>query len=438
MNQRGAVIAVVAGLMFVFMAMAMLALDIGHLYIVRNELQNAADAGALAGVRVLYNPDGTINTDANTVARNAAIANKSEKLPVEVLDIEVQRGHWTFDPDNPNSGVFTPSDSLAPVSLPYPTPSNPFLYLNQLDGTTGPIFINAVRIMTRRGGTPGGSQAKLFFAGLWGYLGFDLGAKAIAYIGFSQPIEPEAVDKPIAICKQAIFQGGQYNCVTGRMIDSSGGGPAGGGTGNTNTTAWTDFTQGSGCGTANPSSVRPLLAGCLASNSTYLFPGSPLGTTNGMDATLMISPNQPNLFDCWKNASPLKDSRGYPRQPWRIKIPMIDCQGFPGPIVPCENPVIGTVELDVLWITEATGQMVPPWEMDDGVTHWTCSNTANPDVCWSEFISAFQLEKNTGTGPVPATAVQKALYIKPTCNPSISTTIGAAFDFDIKNPVLVN
>ena len=53
-------------LLFVFLGIAALAIDVSHLYVVRNELQNAADAGALAGDRFLYNEDGTmVNSGAN-------------------------------------------------------------------------------------------------------------------------------------------------------------------------------------------------------------------------------------------------------------------------------------------------------------------------------------------------------------------------------------
>ena len=83
MNQKGAVIVTVAASMFVFIAMASLALDLGHLYVVRNELQNASDAGALAGVSVLYNADGSINFGLVTTATNAAqaVAASAENPP---------------------------------------------------------------------------------------------------------------------------------------------------------------------------------------------------------------------------------------------------------------------------------------------------------------------------------------------------------------------
>ena len=84
-DEGGAVAIIVAVTLPVFLAFAALAIDLSHLYVVRNELQNAADAGALAGARFLYNDSGTsINENANQIAYDAAVANNSQKMAVEV------------------------------------------------------------------------------------------------------------------------------------------------------------------------------------------------------------------------------------------------------------------------------------------------------------------------------------------------------------------
>jgi Flp pilus assembly protein TadG len=99
-NRRGTVAIIIATSTFAFVGLAALAIDLGHLFVVRNELQNAADAGALAGARFLYDNNGTaVNATANSVAYNAAIANRSETAPVGVRwsggnDGDIQRGHW--------------------------------------------------------------------------------------------------------------------------------------------------------------------------------------------------------------------------------------------------------------------------------------------------------------------------------------------------------
>ena len=52
-DQAGAVAVTVAILMFVLVGIAALAIDIGYLLVTRNELQNVADAAALAAARKL-------------------------------------------------------------------------------------------------------------------------------------------------------------------------------------------------------------------------------------------------------------------------------------------------------------------------------------------------------------------------------------------------
>ncbi len=53
-GQRGAVAILTAVLFMVFLGFAAFAIDLGHLYLVKSELQNAADAAALAGASVMY------------------------------------------------------------------------------------------------------------------------------------------------------------------------------------------------------------------------------------------------------------------------------------------------------------------------------------------------------------------------------------------------
>jgi Flp pilus assembly protein TadG len=98
-NQTGATVILVGLMMVIYIGFAALAVDIGHLYLVRNELQNASDAGALAGARLLYNEDGTeVNEGANATAYDAAVANMSEKTSVDVHwsagnSGDIERGH---------------------------------------------------------------------------------------------------------------------------------------------------------------------------------------------------------------------------------------------------------------------------------------------------------------------------------------------------------
>ena len=123
-GRRGATIVFVALAMVVLLSFAALAIDVGYLYVVRNELQNAADSGALAGAQVLYNDEGTsINEGANGIAEDYVENNQTEKVGVTVESVE--RGHWNF---LAHAGLpartFTPNNSLDPVPLWTSQPRN--------------------------------------------------------------------------------------------------------------------------------------------------------------------------------------------------------------------------------------------------------------------------------------------------------------------------
>ena len=442
MNQKGAVIVTVAASMFVFIAMASLALDLGHLYVVRNELQNASDAGALAGVSVLYNADGSINFGLVTTATNAAQANHSEKLPVEVIEAEVRIGHWNFA-----TRTFSVPDVIAPMtpqelfSILGPPPYN----LSNLDDIDR--FINAVQIITRRGGTPGGTPATPFFSRLWGYLGFNLGAVSTAYIGFAQAIEPEAVDTPIAICIQAVMQSGTLNCVTGRMINSNGTGT------NTNTGGWTNYSQGEGCSQPSANQMQDILSNCGGGNSTYILPMSTIGISNGMQASTYAT-RVDSFRNCWKQGKNDLDEdgvaetplaidpiTGYPIQSWKLKFPLIDCGDDYGPINGCrENVVVlGTIDMEVVWISQVGSDpdySDIPTKMDD----WSCTGTDIPSriACWNSFVNHFQITNYNDVGG-PAPYLGMSIYVKPMCQQHVGTNSGPMlFSFFNQRPVLVN
>ena len=66
-DERGMVAVTMAILLVALLSFAALAVDLSSLFLVRNELQNAADGGALAGARDLYQNSGeAINTRAVT------------------------------------------------------------------------------------------------------------------------------------------------------------------------------------------------------------------------------------------------------------------------------------------------------------------------------------------------------------------------------------
>ncbi len=95
-KQKGAVTLLVALTLPILIGAAALAVDMAHLHVVRNELQNDADAAALAGARVLYNST-TGSTDwslAQAQAQAAIALNRA--TGIQLTEGRVQTGYWNL------------------------------------------------------------------------------------------------------------------------------------------------------------------------------------------------------------------------------------------------------------------------------------------------------------------------------------------------------
>lgn len=394
-DQKGASLIIVALMMVVFLSLGALAVDLAHLYLVRNELQNAADAGALAGARFLYTADGSqVNVNADQIALNAAIANQSAKVPVEVSAADVQRGHWSF-----MNRTFTPNNSTAPVSLWN-------VSFEELDAN--PDFINAVRVRVHRKQIPVAS----FFAKIFGLQNFLLSAEAVAYIGFAGTVGPNEIDIPVAICKESILVGGKYSCNIGRMMDSSGRIQS------SETAYWTTFeTQErlADCsGASSASDLRRLLMG----NPDPIFLGEYLTTTNGV------------VDSVFKDLERLWIQNTGKTTPWKVSALVVDC-GATGPT--CKK-IIGTVVVNIVWIQRDNDPQFKdaPFRMGN----WF-SNDADGRNRWNSFVQYFSLKNADGT---PAPYNKKSIYFLPDCEPHepVGRTGGENFSVLAKIPVLVN
>lgn len=399
-ENKGVTTIIIALLIIVFLGFAALAIDISHIVVARNELRNAADAGALAGARFLYNEDGTsVNPDSNQIAYEAAIANKSEKVPVEVNWVggnegDIQRGHWSF-----TTRTFTPNDSLSPPDLWDKT-------TEELD--QDPNFINAIRVRTRREGTPVAS----FFAKIFGFESFNLSSESVAYIGFAGELAPKEVDQPIAICKEALLIDGEYTCSVGRMINS------GENVASHETGGWTDFNQESPClGGTNAQAVRDLV--CGEGNPGPILLGANIATNGGEIQTAFN-----RLITCW-------EAKTGKTEPWELTLPVVECPG--NNITTCQK-VVGAVTITIVWITgagEDPQYKDAPWQMGE----WS-SNDPNGQNRWNSFREYFKLVNLDGS---PAPYEKKSIYFLPDCSPHKprGRTGGENFGILAKIPVLV-
>ncbi len=463
-ERRGAVLPLVAILIFVLLGFAAFAIDLGYLHVVKGELQNAADAGALAGAASLFDSDGNLDRGgATTAAQNATIANNSGGKAVPAPNVEI--GHYEFPPPGTTLGNFTPTTANSQLSN---WQSLSFACLNCLggasdctsvcpSGVTG-TFINAVRVTSSRSDVP------TFFSKIFGLSSLAVtNVQAVAYIGFAGSLPPDAVNEPIAICQQAIKDPttGSYSCNVGRMLNS-GMDPL-----TSQTAGWTNFTQP--CSTGSNSSVRQIIQSgesdpnctgsdtscCLSGNPSELLLGQGIGGTNGtMDSSLQ------ELYDVWQNC--YENGRN-PWQPWVMTLPVIDCSSATCPSnlnnCPC---LVGAVDISVVWIfnqlnnnTNAPTQMGNAPQGASGCTDtdpqtgtWKCSSECGASgstceygsscfqCCWNSFATCFKLQNADGT---PAIAQQKTMYFLTSCTPHDpeGATGGANFGVMAKYPVLV-
>lgn len=426
-DERGATVIIVAVfLLLAGIGFAALAIDISYIHVVRNELQNAADAGALAGARVLLSGDGTINTSlASDTAQTAAQANKSGGNPVECEcngeageegnGPDVIRGHWSF------AEGFTPNHLPEQGDL-FDIPAD------ELD--TDISFINAVKVVTHNTSIPS------FFGRIFGKERYERSAHAVAYRGFAGEFSPGDFDQPIAICQTSIKNPstGKIECNIGRMLNSS---PHI----TSDTAAWTNFTQdpchtaeGGPGGEDKPNKVQTYI--CADGNPDPVVGGG-MGTTNGN-----VSGAYDAFKDCWlvgQNAiawdeetgeptdwedidqkswnsetGALEDGDdGIPDRPWNLVLPVIECAE--NSISNCET-VIGAIKIIVVWVNRGgVGHIETPSAMyHPGKDEWFVREAdESDDSAWDRFVELFDLKDLGGASVGPP--ADFSVYFLPAC-----------------------
>jgi len=275
-NSRGAVAVMVAIMLTVLLAMAAAALDIGHALVARNELQNSADAGALAGARALgilyegmtpaamgtYQLSGGDAATITTAVQTTAVLNAAAGVNVTVNAGDVQIGLW-------NSATRTMT----------PTVNQP----------------RSVRVITRRDGTANG-PISTFLAGVIGMTSMNVRAVATAELTAIGSTPPAALDLPVAI-SQLFFT--QYGCGDSIMLYPSNGNPQ-------SCAGFTTFDQTP----SNNAAMLAIINGMI--NGSYQTPSTTAGTSqlNFTNGTLS-NPTWDalvNLFNTKKDANGVWDA----------------------------------------------------------------------------------------------------------------------------------
>jgi len=380
LKDKSGAVAIYVGLVGVALIMfTALTIDVNHVYGVRNELQNAADAGALAGASSLMDDSTSDLTVEQARAAAIEIATSNTTGKKYVAEPEVRIGHWSFIEKE-----FTASENTTQADWQGRS-------FEELDGDLD--FINAVKVTTARGDTPS------FFAKIFGIDGFEVRADAIAWIGFAGTLFVDDVDWPLAICEEAITVDGVYQCNVGRMLND----------GNNSSTAetamWTNYSQP--CTTASNSDMKSITGECDAGNKAPLQFGQGMGTQNGVQDNIFD-----NLVKCW-TANADSDGDNVPDQPWTMVLPVIDCSESNT----C-SPLRGAVEVVIPWIVHKNDPQMKevPRKMGD----WSCPESDDGLSCWKKFVDHFQLENLSGPPETDADYQdmyqKKNVFFQTSCN----------------------
>ncbi|WP_230947940.1 pilus assembly protein TadG-related protein [Burkholderia territorii] len=194
-SQKGAVAITVAFMMSILLGFAALAIDVGYLFVVRNELQNAADAAALAGAPCIYPRAQCGNTKtaapdwatAQAQAVSGVSLNKSSNKTLTGYTSDVSYGYW--DVTGSVKGLQTTMPASPAVGKP------------------------AVQVVVNRSGAKNGGVPS-FLARIWGFQSVPESAVAVAVIS-----------DPGNVGSGAIFPVALTKCMYDQYWDSTNGKP---------------------------------------------------------------------------------------------------------------------------------------------------------------------------------------------------------------------
>jgi Flp pilus assembly protein TadG len=300
-NSHGAAAVMVAITLTVLLAMGAAAIDIGHALVARNELQNVADAAALAGTRALgliyegmtpsaqqaYNLSSSAAGNVIAAVQSTASLNAAAGTNISVNASDIQIGIW-----DPATRTLTP------------TAAQP----------------KAVRVLARRDSSANG-PISTFLAGVVGMTSVSVNAVATADMTAVGQTAPGQLDVPFAISEYYFTQ---FGCGDAIQFHPNDGTPQA-------CAAWHTFDQNP----ANARTLRNIIDGMTAGTYTSpaTGPGSTLEFINGNVASAF--PNLINLYNA------RKDANGN----WDVFVPVYqssDCAPPNGAI-----PIIGYAEARV-------------------------------------------------------------------------------------------
>jgi Flp pilus assembly protein TadG len=176
-KERGAITPILAACLALGLGLLAMTVDLGQLFVAKNELQNIADAAALAGARKLIQAKDTSTgvagvycSEAIAAAQAVAADNKSLGTTLTIADADVTVGQW-----NLATSSFTKTGCSA-----------------------NPVEVTAIQVTVKRDGETNPSVAG-FFGGLLGTSALNSKATAVAYLGVAGTAASGTLGLPFAV-----------------------------------------------------------------------------------------------------------------------------------------------------------------------------------------------------------------------------------------------
>jgi Flp pilus assembly protein TadG len=279
-NQNGVTAVVLAIALVALLGFAALAVDIGYLYSARNELQNAADAAALAATRQL----GRIYAESSLTSRDFSSAANASHLS------SIYSTATTVAGKNIVAGSSV-SISAGDIAIGQWNPETRTLSATLVEP-------DAVQVTARRDAASGQAVA-LFFARVLGIQTADVSAIATAALSGLSQINEGELTIPVGISEEW-FSWPREGGFCGQDIKFY---PTGGMEG---CAGWTTFDSQTGSTTQ----LRKIFQGLL--NSSYHAPGATIYETQfrfdgGVKASAIFSNTQTDITDLYNR---FKDANG--------------------------------------------------------------------------------------------------------------------------------
>ena len=303
-------------MLFVLTAMASFAVDLGYAWVTQNELQNIADAGALAATRqlgVVY--AGLTPEQQKDKSRSLTADEKAQMLAVleKVAGLNKAGG---------KSGIVISASDISIGTWDFATK------------TLTPTFVRptAVSVTARRDGNVNG-PIRTFFAGVMGASEMNVAASATAALGPLGSLAPGEGNIPVGISKRWFDEGR----ACGDSIKFHPTGTLDGCAG------WHTFQDGP----ANASGLKKILAGL--EKGTYKSPK----ITAGQTELEFTGGTLASAFDAMKS---LYDANKGSDGTWDVKIPVYDSDD-------CLNPhgtmlIVGFATATVTQVIEAPEKQI--------------------------------------------------------------------------------